>query len=213
MPTSTITLDGNPVTLVPLPTGTAPRMVEPWVSDSVAVITFPFTGQTQAQGATGADLWGMMVTYAPLPLPQAAPLLAWLLQMRGMARAVQLAPPEYQGPQGSPAGVPVISTAAVAAATTLVTSGWKPNTYGLMLPFDCIQIGYRLHRILEPVNSDSGGHATFEIWPSLREDVAVDTPIITANPVGLFRLAQNKRNWSADYTKLTHLSFPLVEYR
>jgi hypothetical protein len=213
MPTSTITLDGNTVTLVPLPTTPPPKMVEPWVSDSVAVVTFPFSGQTQRQGSTGADLWGMMLTYAPLTALQAAPLLAWLLQMRGMARAVQLAPPEYTGPQGSPSGSPVIIAETPAASTSLATSGWPVSTAGLLKPFDCIQIGYRLHRVLDTVTSDSSGHATFEIWPSLREDASPSTPIIYTNPVGLFGLAANKRNWSADYTKLTHLSFPLVEYR
>jgi hypothetical protein len=214
MPTSTITLDGDTVTLVPLPSNPAPRMVEPWASDSVASITFPFSGQTQTQGSTGADIWGMMVTYAPLDTALEAPaLLAWLLQMRGVSRAVQMAPPEYGGPYGMPAGAPVANGAQVAAATTLVTSGWKPSTFGLLLPYDCIQIGYRLHRVLDPVSSDAEGNASFEIWPSLREDVATGATIITGNVQGLFRLAQNKRNWSADQTQFTHLSFPLTEYR
>lgn len=213
MPTSTITVNGNPVTLVPLPADPAPRMVEPWVQDSVAIVTFPFTGQTQAQSSSGADLWGMMVTYAALTSAQASPLLAWLLGMRGMFNAVQMAPPEYTGLQGSPAGVPVLSGAHVAAATSLVTTGWSPNVYGQLLPFDCIQIGYRLHRVLDSVNSDAAGNATFRIWPSLREDQATGAPLILNNPLGLFRLANNKRNWSADETRLTHLSFPLVEYR
>jgi hypothetical protein len=214
MPTSTITLDGNPVTLVPLPSFPAPKMVEPWAQDSVAVITSVFTGQTQAQGSTGADLWGMMVTYAPLnSATDAPPFLAWLLQMRGISRAVQMAPPEYNGPYGSPSGAPVANGAQVAAATTLVTNGWTPSTFGLLLPYDCIQIGYRLHRVLDIVSSDAEGNASFEIWPSLREDVASGESIITGNVMGLFRLAQNKRNWSADQNRLTHLSFPLVEYR
>lgn len=214
MPTSTITLDGNPVTLVPLPSSPAPKMVEPWAQDSVAVITSVFTGQTQAQGSTGADLWGMMVTYAPLnTATEAPPFLAWLLQMRGMSRAVQMAPPEYQGPNGSPSGTPLVNGAQVAAATTLVTNGWTPNTFGLLLPYDCIQIGFRLHRVLDTVNSDAEGNASFEIWPSLREDVATAAPVIIDNPLGLFRLAQNKRNWSTDQTKFTHLSFGLTEYR
>jgi hypothetical protein len=213
MPTSTIALDGVDITVVPLPTCPPPKMVEPWVSDSVALIQFPFTGQTQAQASSGADLWGMMVTYAPLTVAQAGPLLAWLMQMRGMERAVQMAPPEYQGPQGDPGGTPITVGTTVAGSTSLSTQGWTANAYGLLLPFDCIQIGQRLYRVLDSVNSDANGDATFEIWPSLREDVLQDNPIITDNPLGLFRLATNKRNWSTDYTRLTHLSFPLVEYR
>jgi hypothetical protein len=381
MSTSIITLDGTTITLVPLPTWPAPRMVEPWVNDSVASITFPFSGQTQSQGSTGADLWGMNVTYPPLVEAQAAPFRAWLKQMRGISRAFQWTPADYAGPAGSPSGIPVagnadantvpdsnvadgfaywsipgsawslvaaspspspgcmafqVSSAATgsfqyassgsfqliagqtytlsafidashvtagnpvwvlydpaitvtycsvsqspgvasrisatftfspsgvtagtaasvvllfdlasctipsgstlagfapmiqlgtvattyvasisnitqsAASTTLYTSGWTPNIFGLLLPDDLIQIGYRLHSVLDIVSSDSNGQASFEIWPSLREDVAATTPIITGNPQGLFRLANNKRNWSKDYTQLTHLSFPISEYR
>jgi hypothetical protein len=188
-------------------------MVEPWVSDSVAVITSVFTGQTQAQGSTGADLGGMLVTYPPLTASQAAPILAWLMQMRGMSRAVQLTPPEFTGNAGIPHGSPVTLGAQAAAATTLMTSGWTASTNNLLLPYDLIQIGYRLYRVLDTVNSDSFGHASFEIFPSLREDLTSGTAIVTSNPKGLYRLAANKRNWSADYTKLTNVSFPLVEYR
>jgi len=213
MSTSTITLDGNPVTLVPLPTCAVPSMVEPWVNDSVASITFPFTGQTQTQASSGADIWGMMVTYPPLTELQAAPMRAFLKQMRGISRAFQWTPADYVGPAGLPSGVPVTSGALVAAATTLVTTGWTPSTFGLLLQDDLIQIGYRLHAVLDIVSSDGSGNASFEIWPSLREDVASGTTVITGNPLGLFRLAGNKRNWSKDYNQLTHISFPITEYR
>ena len=374
MSTSTITLDGNPVTLVPLPTSAVPSMVEPWVNDSVASITFPFTGQTQSQGSTGADLWGMMVTYPPLTELQAAPFRAWLKQMRGISRGFQWTPADYVGPAGSPSGVPLAGTANAnlvpdssllngwvdwtnpgggwaivtgptggggtnafsipsgsdgasvsqaipvipgatytlscyiqapaytngvvgpvegppavevqytggfipivptsntsaeynrtftipagvtsvtiwvsaqastwtsgtllmssfqlqlgstatayvaslpsvsqsAAATKIYTSGWTASTFGLLLPDDLIQIGYRLHTVCDIVSSDANGNASFEIWPSLREDLAAGTPIITGNPQGLFRLSDNKRSWSKDYNQLTHLSFPITEYR
>jgi hypothetical protein len=209
----TITLpDGTVVTCVRLPANPAPASADFWASDSVALITFPFTGQTQAQGSTGADLWGMTLTYNPLKIGDAAPLRNWLKQMRGMSRAVQLAPPDYFGPQGSPSGSPVTVGAQVAGATTLNTTGWPASATNLLQPDDCIQIGYRLYFACATVGSDPSGNASFEIWPSLRDDVTAETPVVYTNPVGLFRLAQNKRNWSAE-PKLTHLSFPLVEYR
>ncbi|QMV19698.1 hypothetical protein GOB94_14100 [Granulicella sp. 5B5] len=218
MPITTITLDGNAVTLVPLPSSPAPKSVSPWMSDSVALITSPFTGQTQAQGSTGADLTGLMVTYPPLNPKQAAPLLAWLAEMRGMANAVQMTPPEYKGPQGAPSGTPTVNSTASgtnqAGSYTLVTRGWRASAANLLLPWDAIQFGYRLHRIgITSVSSDASGNATFNIYPSLREDVADGTPIITANPMGLYRLAQNKRDWVITPDFYTALSFPLVEYR
>jgi hypothetical protein len=214
---STITLDGNTVTLVALPSCPAPKMVEPWINDSVAMITSPFTGKTQRQGSTGADLGGMMVTYPPMYEATAAPILAWMAQMRGMARAVQMTPPEYTVCAGSPAGTPVVDSSVVtnnvAASTTLVTRGWKASTRGLLLPWDLIQVGYGLYRVLDMVNSDADGKASFEIFPSLRWLTADATPIIIANPKGLYGLGQNKRNYSVGLRRIVSLSFPLVEYR
>jgi hypothetical protein len=368
MSTSTITLDGNPVTLVALPAWPPPSMVEPWVNDSVASITFPFTGQTQTQGSSGADIHGMNVTYPPLVEAQAAPFRAWLKQMRGISRAFQWTPADYVGPAGSPSGspyagtananlvpdsnvldawtywvnpgggwtigpsgggpnaffvpsgsylyttsaaIPVVpgqtytfscyiqspaytlsstggisveviyagglvyvapptsggagpysvtftvpagvtsvniwvgaqgatwtsgqlivstfqlqvgsvasayavtasSTVQAAASTTLLTAGWTPGTFGLLLQDDLFQLGYRLHAALDIVTADANGNASFEIFPSLREDVITGQPLITGSPQGLFRLANNKRNWSKDFNQLTHLSFPISEYR
>ncbi len=372
MSTSTITLStGAEVTLVPLPTSPAPRMVEPWVADTVASITFPFTGQTQTQGSSGADLWGMNVTYPPLTASEAAPILAWLRQLRGISRGFQWTPAGYTGPQGSCSGtpsagvaganlapdssllndwadwtfpgngwsivtgptagggtnaiemlsgsyaasvsnaIPVVpgqeytfscyvsgpaytaaasgpvaieiqysggyvyvnppaaggaeklsqtftvpagitsvqfwvspqgstwssgtflvssfqlcvgsstpaysvsatSTTQSAASTTLLSCGWTPSANGVLMPGDYIQIGHRLYTVCDTVDADASGNASFEIWPSLREPVITGQQIITTNPQGLFRLAQNKRKWSLDYTHMTALSFPIVEYR
>jgi hypothetical protein len=98
-------------------------------------------------------------------------------------------------------------------STTLYTRGWTPNQYRLLLPNDCMQIGYRLHRVLDVVDSDEYGNAQINIWPSIR-DVLTDGEAITLNnPQGLFRLATNKRTWSSDYTQLTNLSFQILEFR
>jgi hypothetical protein len=96
---------------------------------------------------------------------------------------------------------------------SLITTGWTASRSGLLLPGDYIQIGYRLHRVLDTVNSDSSGNATFEIWPSLREVVPTSTSIVTSNTKGLFRLAGNDRKFSFDITQLTHMSIAFQEYR
>jgi hypothetical protein len=213
----TIVLDGQTVTIFPLPSVPAPRTVEPWANNAVAVETSSFTGQTETQDNPGADATGMMVTYPPLRTAAAAPVLAWLLGMRGQLRATFFAPPEYAGPQGSCLGTPVVDSTTVtnnvAGSYTVVTRGWDASTNGLLQPYDLINIGYRLYRVLEVVDSGSSGEAAFEVFPSLRETIADGTAIVTTNPVGLYRLAQNKRGWSASYDGTTHISFPLLEYR
>jgi hypothetical protein len=51
------------------------------------------------------------------------------------------------------------------------------------------------------------------VWPSLREIPADGLPLVLRNPQGLWRLAANKRTWSSDYTRVSHLSFQIMEYR
>ncbi len=51
------------------------------------------------------------------------------------------------------------------------------------------------------------------VWPSLREIPADGQPLVLRNPQGLWRLAANKRTWSSDYTRVSHLSFQIMEYR
>ncbi len=221
MPTSIYTLpDGSQVTLVPFPSTPAPKLVEPWVSDSVASITFPFTGQTQRQAASGADTWGMTLTYPPLTVAQAAPLRAWLRQMRGIARGTLIAPPDYLSiigtPHLAPGGTGEILTAGAfsAGATAISTSGWTANSNGNLLPDDMIQIGTELYTVLDPADADGAGRASFEIWPSLRYGVSFGSVIDFGPGVqGLFCLADNRRNWSVRTPNHTDLSIRLAEYR
>jgi hypothetical protein len=64
---------------------------------------------------------------------------------------------------------------------------------------------------LDVVNSSAIGKANFAVWPSLREQPADGTPITLANTVGLFRLADNTRQWSYDVAQLYGISFKAAE--
>jgi hypothetical protein len=116
-------------------------------------------------------------------------------------------------PQGTPSGAPKTRDLQLASATILRTTGWTPNAVGLLLPGDYIQLGVRLHKSVVTVSADALGNADIEIWPSLREAVAPNVPIITDHCVGLFRLAENKRTWSVSETKTYGISFKATEAR
>lgn len=214
MPTSSINLAGNPVTLVTLPTAPGYRTIEFSHSNSVVIVTSIFTGQTQTQRWPGADQWSGKVSLPPLTQAQADAWISALMQCQGMTNAIQVGDPLKTAPRGNPVGAPTVDTSqAMAAGTNVLYSyGWQASSTGLLLPGDYIQIsGYRLHRVLDQVNSGGDGKAAINIWPSLRE-----TPsgvITTQNAKGLFRLANNKNTWSADYTQLSSLSFEITEYR
>jgi hypothetical protein len=137
------------------------------------------------------------------------------MECRGMANAIQIADPLKSTPRGNPLGTPTCPSTPVDAfgSQVLHTVGWTAGKVGLLLPGDYLQVGYRLHRVLDIVNSDSSGNATISVWPSLREAPAASAPIILSNPMGLFRLGTNKRTWSADVTRTSRLSFPITEFR
>ena len=217
----TITIGTNAITLVPMPPSPGPRMVEPWVNDTVATVTSEFTGQVQRQGSTGADSWGLMVTLPKLTAKQAPAWIAWFLQMQGMARATQMTPPppsNFAPPLAGSAPVidiPAGSTNNAAGTKLLSTRGWKASQFHELPLLTAFQIGYRMHWMVDHggVESDATGHSQFEIWPSLRELPTDGTALQFNKPMGLFGLADNKRNWTYDITRLSSISFPLVEYR
>lgn len=210
---TTITVAGNPVTLVAMPSSPGARSVEFDVQDGTATVVSPFTGQTQAQRWPGADSLSGMFTLPPMVRADAANWIAFLMQLRGMAFAFQMGDPLNSTPLGVPSGSPVVAAGNVAMSDTLATSGWTSGTAGLLLPGDWIQIGYRMHKVLDNVTSDVSGNATFQIWPTLREIPTAGVAVISTNPQGLFRLASNSRKLSFDITRLTHMSFPFVEFR
>lgn len=209
---TSITVGGNSVNLVTLPASPGARAVDFNYMDAVGEVESPFTGQIQTQQWPGAEKWSGTFTLPKLVASDAANWTAFLLQLRGMAYAFQLGDPLYQTPRGNPQGSPVI-TAANAMAQQIVISGWNPSTSGLLLPADYIQIGYRLHRVLDNVTSDDSGNSTVNIWPSVREAITSETAVITEGTQGLFRLASNSRKLSFDVTRLTSLSFQFQEFR
>lgn len=210
-----ITLNGQAVNLVSLPDAGsgAANAVEFTARDTVALVSSPYTGQTQAHAWAGADMWGVTLTLAPMAQDDADGWIAALLEMRGALNPVQLADPMKLVPRGDPEGSPVAAGGDIAGSTVLNTTGWAANFYGLLLPGDYVQLGYRLHRVVNQVNSDGSGNAALAVWPSLREPTLAGTPLIVNNCAGLFRLASNKRGWSADVKRLSRISIPLMEYR
>ena len=160
----------------------------------VAKTVSPFSGQTQLFDNQNAS-WTANLSLPPMRRWDAEAWQAFILELRGGINGFMLGDPLAKSPRGSGNGVPVVS-GANQTGFTLTTRGWAPNQFRLLLYGDAIQIGYRRYRVLQPVNSDSGGNATFNIWPNLRDLPADGTPINLAYPRGLFRLAKDSDTWS-----------------
>jgi hypothetical protein len=203
----------NSASILAFPTSPAPKSIELGMNDTVAMSRSPFTGQTQTQAWPGADMWDASIALPKLNADEAAVWSAFLAECRGMLNVFYLSDPAYTGPKGTVMGKPLVNGVQNAMATSLNTKGWTPNSFRLLLPGDYIQVGNRLHRVLDQVNSDGSGYATISIWPSLREATTDGQAINLNKPKGLFRLAENRRSVLTDETRLSGVSLKAIEAR
>ncbi|MFC6644135.1 hypothetical protein ACFQBQ_00720 [Granulicella cerasi] len=202
------------VSVLAFPTSPAPKQIELTMNNVVAAPTNPFTGSTQQVLAwPGGDFWSAQIAMPKLTPQQIPTWQGFLAECRGKLNTFLIGDPSYKHPQGTVKGVPVVNGAQSAMATTLSTKGWTPNSYRLLLPGDYLQVGYRLHRVIDVVNSDANGDATISLWPSLREAVTDGQAIILNNPRGLFRMSDNKQSITIDETRYGALTLTVVEAR
>lgn len=203
------------VSIIALPASPAPKSIQLEMNSMVAAPTNPFTGSTlQVTQWSGGDFWTAQIALPKLrPGVEIATWNAFLAECRGRLNTFLLGDSSYRGALGNPQGVPVVNGAQSPMAQTLNTKGWTPNSFRLLLPGDYLQVGYRLHRVLDVVNSDSSGNATINIFPSLRDPLTDGQTIVLNNPVGLFRMTDNKQTMLVDETRMGGTSFNVMEAR
>ena len=217
---TTITLGNNSYTLVPTPSSPGFAEVTPGMTDSVAVVSSPYVpSQVQAQAWPGSDGW-TMTCLLPKMLPwQTGAWVGFLGALRGRLNVFQVGDQSRPNPLGVVriASKLVVDSSLPAnnqvATNVLSTRGWTPNVFRQLLPGDYLQVGYRLHVVTAQVNSDSNGDAQISVWPSLRETPADATAIVLSNPVGLFRLVANHREWHTTVDRISQLSLQAMEAR
>jgi hypothetical protein len=212
---ATITLGDNTYTLIALPAHPAPAAISVTMTDAVAVVESPYVpSQNQTQIWPAADRWMFQIQMPKMARSTAMPWLAFLAALQGLQNVFQIGDPLGKIPTGAALGAPVVAASSGAnavGAVALATRGWTPNKYGQLMPGDYLQIGLRLHQVTSQVNADGSGHATVSLWPSLRETPADGTAVGLINPVGVFRLASNKRSWHASPATATEFAFSCNE--
>jgi hypothetical protein len=75
----------------------------------------------------------------------------------------------------------------------------------------CPTLDARLHKGLTTAPSDANTKSTLDVFPRLRESPPDFSAIITASPVGAFRLAENRVVWDIDEAKSYGIGFKVVE--
>lgn len=179
----------------------------------VAVSASPFTGQQQVYKHQG-QWWEMEVTLPPMKRADAEAMAAFLLKMNGQYGTFLLGDTANPSPRGIGSGTPLVKGAGQ-TGDSLLTDGWTPSITGILKAGDWIQLGSasstRLHKVLDDVNSDSGGNATLTIWPSLRSSPSDNAAITVQNTKGRWRLASNSVDYTIDVGQIYGFTFACVE--
>jgi hypothetical protein len=216
----------NGANILAFPSKPGLRQIQVDMVDTVAKQTSPFTQVSQFQAFPGGDFWTGTITLPQMAVANAAVWSAFLAACRGMQNVFPLGHPLFRKPAGKiqQGTKPVISGVNAPMTYTLQTRGWHPNSANLLLPGDRLQIGTvpnnasapglcRLHMVTDPVHSDAGGNAMISVWPSLREATTDGEALVLSNPQGLFRLADNKRSVLTTESRLSGMSFSIMEAR
>ena len=200
----------NGLDLIAMPASpSAPASMEFTLQDTVATSVSPFTGQQQIQDWQASFLEAS-VSMPPLTQAQAQNWIAFLMALRGQAKVFQLGDPLAVAPRGSALGVPLVDGAGQ-TGYLLNLKGWTPNTAGVLLPGDWIQIGYRAYRTIAAANADSAGKVALGIWPQIRESPNDSDVVVLTNTKVLWRLANNARKFSLTASRTYGMQFEIRE--
>jgi len=177
---------------------TAYTELEFTMHDAVSLTQSPWSGQTSVYN-WGAQWFTLTIAFPSMTRAQAAPWQAFLMELGGQTNVFLIGNPAEATPQGIYSGTS-LTLQSVTDPNHIVLNGFYGSQNNLFLPGDNIQIGYRLYKITETVNSNPTGTATVSIWPQLRDNPSAGTPIITTNCQGLFRLMKPDRGWNYSLT-------------
>ena len=167
------------------PSTPKPQRVE-WLQMTACEISqSPFSGHQQVV-EWDAGLWGVRVSYPPMRRAAAAPLIAFLMSLRGSRGTFYMAPTQFSAPLGTGGGTPKVNGASQ-VGYGLVTDGWS-NSSLVLKAGDFFQVNSQLYVNLTDATSDGSGNATLDIWPNARNH-ADNASIVVSSPKCVMRLA------------------------
>lgn len=195
------------------PTVTGLRSIAISAVSSVGASVSPLSFSQQIYEHPG-ETWRAVIEVPPLTdRATAAAWIAFLVKLNGRRGTFLMGDPNGATPRGSWAGVPRLLGAHAARAKTISIDGFTPGATGKEM--DWLQFGSglstRLHQVVADFTADGAGVGTVEIWPGLREAQADNAVPVVDAPQGLWRLADNVRQWTLGLATTYGLSFTAVE--
>lgn len=199
-----------------LPSDPVPSRISYGADSVVGVTRSPFDKSEQIFAWDG-DCWGpWRLDYPPLTDAQAQDWIALLLGLNGIEGSLLMGDAGYSGKRGTWAYGSPTATINGAHAAGVKTVAIKDMLSGATAKAgDYIQFGSgsgsRLHRVVQDAAASGAGALSIEIWPRLRAALADGDAFVVDSPVGVWRLADNRRSWSVGEAKNYGLSFSVVE--
>lgn len=198
-----------------LPTAAGIRAVRLIARNTVAVTTSPFTYKQQVLKHSG-ERWEADVTLPPMNRTDAEEWNSFLLSLGGQYGTFLLGDPNAATPRGSARNADsILVNGASQTGNSLIIDGCTVSQTGYLKAGDYIQIGTgadsQLYKVLADVDSDSGGNASIDIWPSLRSSPADNAAIYVESAKGLFRLASSDTSWDINEVGFYGITFGAVE--
>lgn len=171
-----------------------------------------FTMEEQVYAHAG-EWWEADVVLPSMGRSQAAAWIAFLVALNGREGYFTMGDPVCTAPQGTWAGSPKALGAHAIGAKTIAMDGF--TAAATVTGADWLQHGTgsttHLHMCAKSAVADGSGLLTLEIWPRLRVALADNDTFVTSSPVGMWRLASNRRSWSLQQAMSWGLRFSVVE--
>ena len=201
-----------------LPTTTGIANITLTARNTIGITTSPFTLKQQVQQHAG-QRWEAMVTLPPLSRAEADEWVSFLMKLRGSFGTFLLGDPNATTPRGVaatsyPSDTPLVNGASQTGAE-LAVDNMTASITDYLRAGDYFQLGggqnSRLYKILNDVNTDASGEATFDIWPNLRSSPNDNDVLTFSTPQTVFRLANNQTDFNINQASIYVLSFRAVE--
>lgn len=200
-----------------LPTSIGIAEIELRANNVVGISQSAFTFDQQIVQHQG-QRWEASISLPPVRKDLSEPWVAFLLSLKGPVGTFLLGDPNMATPQGSASatpGTPLVDGAVVSGASEIAVDGLPASTTGYLKAGDYIQLGSgstaTLHKVLVDVDSDAGGEATIDFWPSVRRSIADNEAVVVSGAKGNFRLASSVSSWSINNSSVYGISFDAVE--
>jgi len=178
--------------------------------NAVSVSQSPFSYKQQVYQYSG-QRWEADVVVATSLREHAEPWVAFLSALQGQKGTFYLGDPLGETPRGVATGTPLVDGSGQAGQDYLDIKGASPSVTGWLLAGDYIQVSDSLYKVLEDVDTESNGTASFNVWPKVRTSAVDETSVVTQSAKGLFRLSSNVNQWSINSSNAYGVSFSAVE--